>query len=73
VTVYASWNGSTETAYWRVSAGDTLAELRPVKTVPAEGFETAVQVAGRPRHVSVTALDASHRALGVSRVLRLEG
>jgi len=69
VTVYASWNGSTETAYWRVSSGESASSLLPGKTVPAVGFETAIPVAGRPHVVSVTALDRAHRPLGTSRTV----
>jgi hypothetical protein len=69
VTVYASWNGSTETAYWRVSSGQSASSLAPAKTVPAVGFETAIPIAGRPHVVSVTALDRAHRQLGRSRTV----
>jgi hypothetical protein len=69
VNVYASWNGSTETAAWRVAAGATPAALAPVATAPARGFETAIRIAGRPRYVSVTALDRRHRPLGASRAV----
>ena len=69
MTVYASWNGSTETAYWRVSSGETASSLAPVKTVPAVGFETAIPIAGRPHVVSVTALDRARRRLGTSRTV----
>jgi len=73
VTVYASWNGSTQTARWQVSAGDVRNALQPVKTVVASGFETAVPIAGHPKFVSVTALDASRRPLGTSRVVAVRG
>ena len=56
--VYASWNGSTETRFWRVDGG------KAPKTVPVTGFETAITVAGAvPDAVTVTALDARHRPL----------
>jgi hypothetical protein len=71
VSVYASWNGSTETAHWRVSAGDAAAALTDVKTVPARGFETSIRITGKPLFVSVTALDAAQRPLGASRVVRV--
>lgn len=70
-TVYASWNGSTETAAWRVSAGDSASALAPVKTVAATGFETTISIAGRPRFVSATALNAARRPIGTSRVVRV--
>jgi hypothetical protein len=55
--VYASWNGSTETAFWRITAAGVA------KTVARSGFETVATVAGHPRSVSVTALDAHRRPL----------
>ena len=68
-TVFASWNGSTETAYWRVAGGDSRSALAPLRTVPRAGFETAIPLAVRPRWVSVTALDRERRALGTSRAV----
>ena len=50
-TIYASWNGSTQVAYWRVDG----------KTFKRTGFETVISVAGRPS--TVTALDAHRRPL----------
>ena len=65
-TVYASWNGSTETAFWAVHAGPSAGAAKIVKTVPRTGFETAISIPGTPHAVSVTALDAKHRSLGTS-------
>ena len=70
VSVYASWNGSTRTAYWRVSGGAAAGALGVLKTVPAKGFETTIRITGRPRFVSVTALDAARRPIGASRAVR---
>ena len=69
--VYASWNGSTETAWWRVSAGDAKNALRPVRTVARAGFETEIPLAERSRFVAVDALDAAKRVLATSRVVTL--
>jgi hypothetical protein len=66
---YTSWNGSTETVAWRVSTGDTRSTLRVAKTVPRVGFETAIPLAGKPRFVSVEALDGSRTALARSRAV----
>jgi hypothetical protein len=65
-----SWNGSTETAYWRVDAGPTASALRHVKTVPRQGFETTIRLGAVPVAVAVTALDRGKRALGVSKLYR---
>ncbi len=45
-TVYASWNGDTRTASWRVLAGATAQTLAPVATAAASGFETAITTPG---------------------------
>ena len=67
--VYASWNGSTETAYWRVEAGGTAATLAPVKTVPRAGFETVIPLAATAGMVAVSALDGARRVLATSRTI----
>jgi hypothetical protein len=72
ITAYASWNGSTETAYWRISGGDAPGSLQALRTAASTGFETTLAVAARPRYVSVTALDASHRVLAASPVIPLK-
>ena len=55
--VWASWNGATDVASWRV--GDV--------TVPRTGFETRVELeGGAPAGVTAEALDASGRVLGRS-------
>lgn len=69
--VYASWNGTTETAHWRVSGGPTPAALQPLKVAPASGFETEIALRSRPAYVAVTALDARKRALASSHALRV--
>jgi hypothetical protein len=69
-TVYASYNGSTETAHWRVLGGATPQSLTPLKTVPREGFETAIALPAKPKHVAVAALDERKRLLSTSRTLR---
>lgn len=68
-TVYASYNGSTETAYWRLEGGPSRASLAPLKTVPRTGFETAITLPSKPGYVAVSALDASKRLLSTSRAL----
>jgi hypothetical protein len=68
-TVYASFNGSTATAYWRVLGGAARGALEPLQTVRAAGFETAIPVRKAPAHLAVAALDARRRPLATSRVL----
>jgi hypothetical protein len=61
VTVYASWNGATEVARWRVS-GDGVV----LATVPRTGFETAIRVGSQARLFTVDALDAAGDVIGAS-------
>jgi hypothetical protein len=69
VTVYASWNGDTRTASWRVFAGDSPHALAPVATVPRTGFETAIATR-RARFVAVQALDEAGATLDTSPTIR---
>jgi hypothetical protein len=71
-TVYASWNGATRLASWRVLAGSSPSRLAPVASAAKSGFETAVAV---PRlaagaYVAVQALDATGAVLGASPAKR---
>jgi hypothetical protein len=70
LTVYASWNGDTRTASWRVLAGASPQRLAPVATAARTGFETAIATPGPQRYVAVAALDASGATLGVSPTIR---
>ncbi|MHB8657510.1 MAG: arylsulfotransferase family protein [Solirubrobacteraceae bacterium] len=68
--VYASWNGATQVAGWRVLAGQNTHSLFTVATARRSGFETVVRLARAEPLVEAQALDASGRVLGVSKVLR---
>ena len=47
--MYMSWNGATTVASWRILTGADSRSLRAVGTVPASGFETAINVhSGNP-------------------------
>jgi hypothetical protein len=69
--VYASWNGSTETARWRVLAGDRAGSLRRVAEARRDGFETEVRHAGAPRFVAVEAIDDAGAVIGLSATRRV--
>src|SRR4029077_17900474 len=43
-TVYASWNGATLVAGWRVLAGRSATRMQVVAQGPRTGFETAIEV-----------------------------
>jgi ABC-type amino acid transport substrate-binding protein len=69
VVVYASWNGDTRTASWRVLAGPSPTQLTPVASAPRQGFETAITAPVAEADVAVQALDASGAVLGTSRTI----
>jgi hypothetical protein len=70
VTVYASWNGATEIASWRVLGGPSSHQLAPVASGARGGFETAIATPGHESYVQVQALSASGAVLGTSAVLK---
>lgn len=65
--VYASWNGATEIAAWRVLAGPDGGHLRTVAQARKTGFETAIPVSTRARVFRVAALNADGRVMRLSR------
>lgn len=67
--VYASWNGATTIASWRVLAGAAPSALSPVGGGAFAGFETTIPIAGAPPYVAVQALDASGNVLGTSAAI----
>jgi len=67
-TVYASWNGSTQTAFWQVLSGRRKDVLFLRKLARRTGFETAVRIP-RARWVRVQALDAQGNQLASSPVV----
>jgi Arylsulfotransferase (ASST) len=70
VTVYASWNGDTRTASWRVRGGPNAKQLTPVAVAARAGFETAVATPAPAAYVQVQALDANGTVLANSRVIK---
>ncbi len=62
MTVYASWNGATNVAKWRVFAGNSPYDMPAVATRAKRGFETAIKAPAR-QYVSVQALDAKGHSL----------
>jgi hypothetical protein len=69
VTVYASWNGDTRTASWRVLGGPSPQQLAPVAGADRSGFETAISTPGPERFLAVQALDATGAVLASSRTI----
>ena len=70
VTIYASWNGDTRTASWRVLGGISPQQLAPVATGARTGFETAIATPGAEPYVAVQALDESGAVLASSRAIK---
>jgi hypothetical protein len=68
--VYASWNGATAVAQWRVLAGASPRALAPLAAAPRSGFETAVAIPLAPRYLAVQALGAQGQVLGASATIR---
>lgn len=66
LTVYASWNGATNIASWRVLGGPTPSSLTPIASGTKSGFETAIPTRGAPAYVAVQALDSSGAVLSTS-------
>jgi hypothetical protein len=67
---YASWNGATAVASWRLLAGSSPAQLAPVATQPSSGFETAINAPAKAAYFAVQALDANGATLGTSGTQR---
>ncbi|MDR2983442.1 MAG: hypothetical protein LBV34_01250, partial [Nocardiopsaceae bacterium] len=70
-TVYASWNGTTETRWWAVYAGRTRGSLHRIATASKNGFETAIRVSNRGPFFAVQALDGKHRPLRKSPTVKI--
>ena len=66
LTAYASWNGATDVAAWRLLAGDSAAAMRPITATGATGFETAIRTAAAGAALAVQALDAGGARIGQS-------
>jgi hypothetical protein len=64
---YASWNGATDIASWRLDAGAHPDSLARATVVRRSGFETSIPIPNDAKYVAVTALDASGGLLGTSR------
>jgi Arylsulfotransferase (ASST) len=72
-TVYASWNGATRVAGWRVVAGPSAEDLHEVGSAPKTGFETSLTATTVEPYVAVQALDARGDVLGQSAAVQRGG
>jgi hypothetical protein len=73
LAVYASWNGATDIARWRILAGASPHELKPMAETSRAGFETSTTVFTDAAYVAVQALDPSGTVLGTSRAMKPGG
>ena len=64
--VFASWNGATDVASWRVLAGPDANSLKPQATMPDSGFESSITLPEAYAYVAVQALDPTGRLLSTS-------
>jgi hypothetical protein len=71
ITVYASWNGATEVASWRVLATAGGGRSTPLATRAKSGFETAIPVSQNYASFEVQALGADGHVIGASRPFSL--
>lgn len=71
VTVYASWNGSTETTRWEVFAGRKPKRLTLAGAAARSGFETVITVNSKGPYFQVRALNSQGKVIGKS-VIKLE-
>lgn len=66
--VWASWNGSQDTAQWKVLTGPDAGSLTELKTVPWADFETEIDAPGLGAVVQVQALNQAGAVIGESAV-----
>lgn len=71
VSVYASWNGSTETTHWQIYSGNNYKKLSKVITVPKSGFETTVHIDNKGPYYQVRALNDKGKVISVSKIIKL--
>jgi hypothetical protein len=71
--VWASWNGATNVASWRVLGGASPTTLRPMTRKRFYSFETQIGLSRRPAFVEVRALNEQGHVLGISAVRSVGG
>jgi Arylsulfotransferase (ASST) len=70
--VFASWNGATEVALWRVLAGSSPGTLTARATMPDSGFESSITVPDAYSYVAVQALGPAGQLLGTSQTVPVQ-
>ena len=70
-TVYASWNGATRVASWKVLAASRSGRMALVGWYDTSGFETAMPAPPGYSRFEVQALDSSRHVIGTTRSFSL--
>jgi hypothetical protein len=71
LTVYASWNGATDVASWRVLAGSSPNNTTQlIATARTQGFETAIPVTTSLGYLTIRAIDSAGRPIGTTTLSR---
>jgi hypothetical protein len=68
-SLFASWNGSTALAAWRLETGSSASALSAAATVPKQGFETPLPLPRGAAYAVAVALDGDGGVLGRSAVV----
>jgi hypothetical protein len=69
--VFASWNGATDVASWRVLAGPSPEALTARAAMPASGFESSVTYPDAFPYAAAQALGPAGQLLGTSATVRV--
>jgi len=72
-TVYASWNGATELASWRVLGVSSSGTTSTLASAPKSGFETAIPAARGYTRFEVQAVNSAGRVIGTSQQFSATG
>jgi hypothetical protein len=70
--VFASWNGATGVASWRILAGSSPGALTTAGAMPDSGFESSVILPEAYSYVAVQALGAGGQLLATSPTVAVE-
>ncbi len=70
IVAYASWNGATAVAQWRLLGGSSPHSLAMLDVTAWSGFETSIATSAVPRYVAIQALGANGQVLSTSATLR---
>jgi hypothetical protein len=69
--LYASWNGATEVAAWRLEVGSQADDLQVALTKSKKGFETSLPLPPSGAFAAAVALGPHGDELGRSKTIQL--